>query len=72
MIILKGKEGFEVILDPDRITAFGIDSPLPSLWVRVDGRDFIFTENVREQYAMLLAEFTKSSTKISGLGSVGE
>ena len=67
MIRLIGKDGFEVTVDPDRITAFGIEHPSPSLWIRVDGREFVFTDQVKEQYDILTRVVGKDKSNMVGI-----
>ena len=67
MIRLVGRDGFEGVVDPDKITAFGLETPAPTLWVRIDGREFSFSENVQEQHAMLRGELQKTNRTVVGL-----
>lgn len=69
MITLKGKDGFEVTLDPEKITAFGIEAPVPVLWLRIDGQNYTFTDNIQIQYDMLKGLLHKRDTRIPGIGS---
>jgi len=50
MIHLKGDNGFEAVLDPGQVTAYGIDPPgQRRLWVVCDGREYSVTVDVDSQ-----------------------
>lgn len=72
MIELTGKNGFRAVIDPDKITAYGIDPPGERrLWIQADGREFSVSDDVDSQFNRV-AEATKGfngAKRIEGLKS---
>lgn len=54
MIRLKGDNGFEAVVNPDKVTAYGIDPPVAKrLWVICDGRQYAVGVDVDEQFQVV-------------------
>ena len=78
MITIKGVNGFEANLDPEKISAFGLDAPIePKLWIMYDGKEYQTSLDIQAQYeqvrvAVKGANANRVSRSISGLSPKGE